>query len=160
MIWLPSTSSAVTPPEEVAHSELVARSVHTSKGFKKRKTEGALDKVTASAFDPPKDQEDRTKRIRELSVERCQYLTESQAASLACERGEKRGLGFYGWAMITVENARKCGTQVVSSPAVDQDNPAHADILLPAEEASDDQARNRRLLQLAAASCWQGALVS
>ena len=160
MIWLPSTSSAVTPPEEVVHSELVARSVHTSKGFKKAKSEGERDKVTALAFDPPKDREDRTKRIRKLSVDRCQYLSESQAAALACERGKNRGLGFHGWAMITADNARKCGTQVVSSPAVDQDNPAHADILIPAQEVNDDEARNRRLLQLAAASCWQGAPVS
>ena len=160
MIWFPTTSFAVTPPADVAQSELVARSVHTSKGFKKGKSGGELDKVTAVAFDPPKDPKDRTKRIRELSVDRCQYLTESQAVALARERGEKRELGFHGWAIITAENARKCGTQVVSSIAEDQDNLAHADILLPAEEVNDEQARNLRLLQLAAASCWLDAPVS
>ena len=160
MIWLPSTSSAATPPEEVAHSELLARSVHQKNGFRKGKSKGEKDKVTFRAFDPPKHPVDRSKRLREISVDRCQYLTESRAGALARERTLARGGDFFGWATITAEDARKCGTEVVSSPAKDQNNPAHADILLPAGDIDDDQARNSLLLALAAASYWLDAPVS
>ena len=145
MIWLPSTSSADTIPEEVAHSELLARSVHHKNGFKRGKSKGEQDKVTLRAFDPPKNPVNRSKRLREISVDRCQYLTESQAVALAWERAPARGGDFFGWATITAEDARKCGTEVVSSPAKEQNNPAHADILLPAGDIDDEQARNGRL---------------
>ena len=157
MTWLPSTNSADTPSEEVAHSELLARSVHQKSGFKRGNSKGEKDKVTFRAFDPPKDPEDRSKRLREISVDRCQYLTESHAAVLALERAPARGGDFFGWAIITTDDARKCGTEVVSSPADDQNNPAHADILLPARDIDNDQDRNNRLTQLAAASSWRAA---
>ena len=155
MIWLPLTSSADTTPEEVAHSELLARSVHQKNGFKRGKSKGEQDKVTLRAFDPPKNPVNRSKRLREISVDRCQYLTESQAVALAWERAPARGGDFFGWATITAEDARKCGTEVVSSPVKEQNNPAHADILLPAGDIDDEQARNGRLLELAAASSWR-----
>jgi hypothetical protein len=156
MIWMPPTGPTVTPPQAVANSELSARSVHQSSGFKKGK-EGEEDKVTFRAFEPPRDPNDRSKRVREISVDRCQYLTESQAVTLAWGRAPARGGDFYGWAIISAEDVRGCGAQVVSSPPVDQSNPAHGDIVLPQGDTDDDQGRNLRLAELATASCWQYA---
>jgi hypothetical protein len=155
MVWLPSTNTGVAPPQAVADSEQVARSVHQRSGFKRGKQVGEDDKVTFRAFDPPKDPDDRNKRLREISVDRCRYLTEDQAVELAWERAPARGGEFFGWAVISAEEVRKCKPQVVSSPAVDQDNTAHADIMLPPGDIDDAQVRNRRLTELAAASCWK-----
>ena len=154
MIWLPSTNPGVIPPPAVADSELVARSVHQRRGFKRGKQVGEEDKVNFRAFEPPKDPDDRDKRLREISVDRCRYLTEDQAGELAWERAPARGGEFFGWAVISAEEVRKCKSQVVSSPA--HNNPAHADIMLPPGDIDDVQARNRRLTELAAASCWEG----
>lgn len=156
MIWLPATSPAVVPPKVVANSELVVHSVHQSSGFKKGK-EGEEDKVTFRAFDPRRDPNDRNKRVREISVDRCQYLTESQAVALAWVRAPARGGKFYGWAIISAGDARRCETHVLSSPPADQSNPAHADIVLPPGDIDDDPGRNLRLTELAAASWWLDA---
>ena len=153
MVWLPLASPAASPPNQVADAELLAHSVHQSSGFKKGKGE-QKDKVTFKAFEPRKDPADRKKTVRDISSDRCQYLTESRAVELAWERAPARGGKFYGWAVISAGNARACGTDVVSSPPPDQSNPAHADIKLPAGDVANAQDRNKRLAQLAAASCW------
>ena len=155
MIWLPSTSVAETPPEEVVDSELLARSVHQKSGVKwGDETRGEEVKVTFRAFDPPKDREDRSRRSRDISVERSRYITEGEAVALACGRAPLRGGEFFGWAVISARCARGHGTQVLSSPPDDGSNPAHADMRLPAGDIFDDQDRNGRLTDLAAASKW------
>ena len=154
MVWLPPTGAASSPPEEVADSELLARSVHSNSGFTKGLPGGDSGRVKFRAFDPQRDPEDPSRRVRTLSVDRCEYLTESSAIALAHQRAVARKLPFYGWAIINAENVRKCGCDVESSEPEGQDNPAHADIILPADAAFDDQARNRHLVQLADNSCW------
>ena len=156
MVWLPSASAAVSPPNQVADTEFLAHSVHQSSGFKKGK-KGEQDKVRFRAFEPPKDSADRHKTVREISVERCEYVTEPRAVALAWARAPARGGKFYGWAIISAGNARLGGAQVVSSPPPDQSNPAHVDIVLPAGDVGNVQNRNKRLIQLAAASCWLDA---
>ena len=155
MVWLPSANSVVVPPQAVADPELVARSVHQSSGFKKAK-EGE-DKVSFRAFEPPREPNGGNKRLRKISVDRCQYLTETRTVTLAWARALARGGKFYGWAIIAARDARGCGSQVLSSPPVDGSNPAHADIVLPVGDIDDDQGRNRRLAELAAASWWLDA---
>ena len=159
MVWLPSKSPADAPPEAVADSEPLARSVHQSSGFKKGKG-GEEDKVRFRAFEPPRDPGDPDKTVREISVDRCPYVTECQAVALTWGRAPARGGKFYGWAIIVAEDARGCGTQVVSSPPDDQSNPAHSDIVLPEGDVGSVQDRNNRLAELATASCWEDAPAS
>ena len=154
-----STSPAIVPAKVVDDSELVAHSVHQSRGFRKERS-GEGEKVRFSAFEPPRDPSDRNKRVRDISVDRCQYLTESKAVELALARAPARGGKFYGWAIISAEDARGRGAQVLSSPPVDESNPSHADIVLPLGDVDDEQGRNVRLTELAAASWWLTAPAS
>ena len=105
------------------------------------------------AFTPPKEQDDKTKSLREISVDRCAYLSESRAVDLGWERAPARGGKFYGWAIISAGDARGCGTEVISSPK--EGNVAHADITLPPEDVVNVQDRNARLVELAKASSWR-----
>ena len=154
MVWLPPTGTTSSVPEEVVDSELLARSVHSNSSFTKGQSGGSVGRVKFRAFDPQRDPEDPSRRVRTLSVDRCKYLTESFAIALAHQRAEARNQRFYGWAIITAERVRQCGCYVESSEPEGQDNPAHADIILPADAAFDDQARNCHLVQLADNSCW------
>ena len=156
MVWLSLTSPAIVPPNHVADEELVAHSVHQSRCFKKGK-DGQEDTVRFSAFEPRKDQTDKSKTVRDVSSDRCQYVTESRAAELAWQRAPARGGKFYGWAIISASNARALGTDVVSSPPPDQSNPAHADIMLPVTDTWNALDRNQRLTKLAAAASWLDA---
>ena len=156
MLWLPSANLAPAVPGAVADSEPLARSVHQSSGYRKGRN-GAEDKVRFSAFEPPKDPTDRHKILPEISLDRSQYVTECQALALAWGRAPARGGRFYGWAIIVADDARGCGTQVVSSPLPDGSNPAHAEIVLPPGDVGSVQDRNNRLTKLAAASWWYPA---
>ena len=159
MVWLPSASPVAGVPGAVADSEPLARSVHQSSGYRKGR-DGEESKVGFRAFEPPRDPTDTDKTLPEISLDRCQYVTECQALALAWGRASARGGKFYGWAIIVAEDARGCGTQVVSSPLPDQSNPAHGDIVLPAGDVGSVEDRNSRLTELAAVSCWHPAPVS
>lgn len=156
MVWLPPKGDTSSIPEEVVDSELLARSVYSNSSFTKGQHGGEPARVKFRAFDPQRDPEDSSRRVRTLSVDRCQYLTESTAVLFAQQRAEARNQQFYGWAIIAVERVRRCGSDAESSEPDGQDNPAHADIVLPAEAAFDDQVRNRHLVLLADSSCWLG----
>ena len=156
MVWLPPASPPTVPPEEVIVTEPLARSLHSRRHFKKGESDGEPGKVRANAFEPPRDEANSRQRLREVSTDRCHYLTQDKAVQLAGQRAEKRGVGFYGWAIITADEAQKSERDVISSPAKDHDNPAHANILLPIDTVNDDQTRNRHLLELAESSCWLG----
>ena len=159
MVWMPSASPVAGVPGAVVDAEPLARSVHQSSGYRKDR-DGEGGKVTFRAFEPPRDPTDTDKRLPEISLDRCQYVTECQALALAWGRASARGGKFYGWAIIVAEDARGCGTQVVSSPLPDQGNQAHADIVLAAGDLGSVEDRNSRLTELAAASCWHPAPVS
>ena len=154
MVWSLSAVPSAVPPKNVDSDEPLARSVHSTNGFRKGKSEGAPDKVLFSAFEPMKDEENPGQRVREISSDRCQHLTEDKAVQLGKQRAERRGLNFHGWAIITAKDARKSSRGVVSSPSTDQDNPAHADIKLPPNTTDDNKARKIHLVELAENSCW------
>ena len=156
MLWLPSASLVAAVPGAVADSESLARSVHQSSGYRKGKG-GEEDKVRFRAFEPPRDPTDPDKVFPEISLDRSQYVTECQALALAWGRASARGGKFYGWAIIVADEARGCGTQVVSSPLPGGRNPAHAEIVLPPGDVGNVQDRNSRLTELAAASWWYPA---
>ena len=158
MTWWSSTDPPTVPPGRVDATEPLARSVHSSKSFKKGRSQGEPGRVLASAFDPPKDAEAPGQQLREVSTDRCQYLAQDKAVELAKDRADKRGMGFHGWAIIAADDARKSGRDVVPSRARDQDNPAHADIVLPADTTNEDEIRNPHLLELARHSYWLAKL--
>ena len=69
------------PPVEIDDEEKLARCV-----FGKRKVgEG---KVKPNAFSPPKKSEQSSKRIREISVDRFDYLDMERAVQLGQKRAE------------------------------------------------------------------------
>ena len=154
MVWMPPTDAPLTPPRGVSATESLARSVYSSNNFKKGGPDGEPGKVLFRAFEPEKDRANPGRKLREISTDRCQYLTQDKAVELASQRAERRGLSFYGWAIVTVDDARGSKRGVASSPAEDQDNPAHADITLPTDTVDDAQARNLHLTELAKNSCW------
>ena len=154
MVWLPQTDATLSPPKEVIDFELLARSIHSKRAFTKGQLGGDPARVKFRAFDPQRDPSDASRRVRTLSVDRCQYLPESDAIALGYQRAEERKLPFHGWAVITAENVRMWGSDVKSSKPNGQDNPAHADIVLPPYAVSNDQDRNSHLVKLAAKSCW------
>jgi hypothetical protein len=155
MVWASPTDPRIDPPEDVSPDESLGRSVHSSKHFKRGESNGKRrDKVFPRAFEPPKDKENPTHRRRDISTDRCQYVVEEKAVELGRQRAEERGNSFHGWAIIRAEPAQREHREVVSSPSEEQDNPAHADIMLPPNTTNDDQARNSHLLKLAENSCW------
>ena len=156
MAWWSLTSIGGTPPAVVADTEGLARSVHRGRHFKKGGiSKGEKDKVFFWAFEPPSDPGDRGKKLKEISVDRCQYLTESEAVELGCERAPRRGGDFFGWALVTVGKVRTFAIEVLASPALIEGNLAHADLVLPEGDVEDKKTRNSRLVDLATACQWQ-----
>ena len=154
MVWSSSNNSLENPPADIDPTELLARSVHSTRHFKRGIPGGEPDEVRVRAFEPETDKENPGQRRREVSMDRCNYLTEGRAVELGCQRAKRRGVNFYGWAIILEEDVRKSGAEAVSSPSEQEGNPAHADILLPANTVGSDEDRNAYLLELAKKSYW------
>lgn len=156
MTWRPATDPDVTPPEGVASTEPLARSVHSKEHFRKGKTADEQDFVKFRAFEPPKVKPSSEERIREISVDRCLYLAEQRAIELGEWRADKRDLSFYGWAIIPTSDATRLTDGVEASFAAEEQNHAHADILLPIRTTTNKKDRNNLLVDLAASSWWLG----
>ena len=154
MVWLLSAESSTPPPKNVDSDEPLARSVHSTRHFKKGGSDGEPTKVRFRAFEPMKDEENPGRWFREVSVDRCQYLAKGEAVQLGNQRAELRRVNFYGWAVVVAQDARESGRDVVPSPPKGQDNMAHADILLPDDTADNGEARNRHLVELAENCYW------
>ena len=60
---------------------------------------------------------------------------------------------FYGWAVVTTEEASSNQRQVIASPL--PTNPYHADIVLPSLAAEDREEQKRHAQELADASRWR-----
>lgn len=156
-------SEAPTPPEKVDPEEELARSVVRDKDVTRRteKRENQPDevivKVKFRAFDPPRNKEHPDEKLKDISVDRIGYLETSKAIELGEQRAENRGPGsiFIGWAIIMADDASQCGRAVVSSPSVEDDNPAHTDIELPADTVTDPDALKDHLVALAERCCWR-----
>jgi hypothetical protein len=114
-----------SPPGYVSSEETVARSIFSGNHVRRQA------KVTFKAFDPPKNNDRPGERLRDISVDRFDFLTEARAVQLGEERAVRRNSNFYGWAMIGVGDIRGDGRDVISSPSEVENNPAHADIRLP-----------------------------
>ena len=64
-----------------------------------------------------------------------------------------RDATFYGWALVSADEAGRNARQVISSPVCS--NPYHADIVLPEATAEDREEQKRHAQELADASHWR-----
>ena len=95
----------------------------------------------------------------EISVDRLDWVDEEEATKIsdnvAANRTYmfKRNVRFYGWAVVSSEDALRNGRLVNASPL--ESNPYHADIILPelAGEMRDEQIRHAQ--ELADVSRWR-----
>ena len=69
---------------------------------------------------------------------------------LAEKKCAQSGRKFYGWAVLTAAEVSQNERTVVASP--EDDNPYHADIVLPEKVADDQIAINRHAQELADAA--------
>ena len=156
-------SETPTPPKKVDPEEELARSVVREQDVTRRteKRENQPDEVIVKikfrAFDPPRNKERPDEKLKDISVDRIGYLKTSKAIELGEQRAKTRGPGsiFIGWAVIMADDASQCGRAVVSSPSVEDDNPAHADIELPAGTVTDPDVRKDHLVALSERCCWR-----
>ena len=88
-----------------------------------------------------------------VSVDRLSAAPSEEATSIASAVGEKRGASFYGWAFLPASRARENGRETVASPI--EDNPYHADIILPEAASEDREEQKRHAQELADASNWR-----
>lgn len=89
-----------------------------------------------------------------ISVDRLSVAPLSTALVLAEKIADSRNASFYGWATVAANKAESSGRQVVSSPMPEQDNPYHADIILPASVKDDREEQKRHAQELADYSDW------
>ena len=139
-----------SPPGYVDSDETIARSIF-SRNHVRRQT-----KVTFKAFDPPRNSDRPEERLRDISVDRFNFLKEARAIQLGEERAARRGVNvsFYGWAILGVGDIRGDGRDVISTPSEVENNPAHADIRLPKSTTTNDEDRKDHLMILAECSTW------
>lgn len=89
--------------------------------------------------------------VREISVDRLSFGHHAQISKV--HDTERFNQTFYGWAVLAAKEAAEQGRSVVASPV--QDNPYHAEIVLPdagRDDPVDDQ--NAHALSLAMRAKW------
>ena len=89
-----------------------------------------------------------------ISVDRLSVAPLSAALALAEKTAASRNASFYGWATVVSNMAESNGRRVISSPKPKQDNPYHADIILPDSVEDDREEQKRHAQELADYSNW------
>ena len=89
----------------------------------------------------------------EISVDRVDLVSSTEAARIADGVATARNATFHGWAVITAKQACASERQTVATPR--RDNPYHADIVLPDSAAEDRERQKRHAHELADASKWR-----
>ena len=86
--------------------------------------------------------------VKKLSVDRIELPSSKNVLIEICNKAakEREASGFYGWAVITAEEASMDEREVKSSRS--EENPYHADIILPdsAIKDRDEQKQHARKL--------------
>ena len=93
--------------------------------------------------------------VSDLSSDRLSIAPPAEAIAIAVRDGIARSASFYGWAVVTADQASQNGRRAVATPL--PDNPYHADICLPelsSEDYRDEQKRHAQ--ELADLSTWRG----
>lgn len=127
-------------PEDIAAGEELGRGV-----FSSRTARRAHRRIPHHIF---------LERVGEtsISVDRLSVAPMDEAVEIADGIGEMRNRQFYGWAVVTNEDAARNGRRVAASPI--GDNPYHADILLPGIAAEDREEQKRHAQELADVARW------
>ena len=89
-----------------------------------------------------------------ISVDRLTIAPLDEADDIAAARSVGRDGDFHGWAVVAAEAAKGDTRTVVASPILNE-NPYHADIVLPPDAAADREEQAWHAQQLADSSYWQ-----
>ena len=90
---------------------------------------------------------------RILSVDRLRDDWLTDATNVAVRYDEGRGRTFYGWATVSEERANQSDRVVEPSPQ--EDNPYHADLVLPMIVMFNRRTYEKHAVELAAHASWQ-----
>ena len=87
--------------------------------------------------------------VKKLSVDRIELPSSKSVLIEICNKAakERKASGFYGWAVITAEKASMDEREVVSSQL--EENPYHADIVLPDSAIKDRDEQKEHAKKLA-----------
>ena len=88
-----------------------------------------------------------------LSVDRLDVASPEEAIEIAQDVATSRNATFYGWAVVTVEQAYDNGRRVIATPQLH--NRCHADIVLPDPAVEDREEQKRHAQELADSSIWR-----
>lgn len=89
----------------------------------------------------------------ELSVDRVYDDNLSKVTNIAVAHDVGRGRSFYGWVVVTQDEAARNGRSIKASPQ--EDNDFHADIVLPIEVIANKDLRQQHATELATYARWQ-----
>ena len=132
----------MTVPIDISDQENLARGIF-SKSIAKR----APRKIPKTVF-----LEKRGKK--NISVDRIDVASSIDIlVDLSDEIAKNRQGPFCGWAVITAENASDNEREVLASPL--QDNPYHADIILPDAAVKEREEQKTHAQQLADKATWR-----
>lgn len=123
-------------PDSIAKGDRLGREERSQsdakRSFRRLKKEGEA-RVPVSKFKPPKNS-------NEISVNRMDLVPVAEMAELGMRNASSSGKLFWGWYILTAEDIEGVGCSV--KPSSSDDNPYHADIVIPvaldAEERRDD----------------------
>lgn len=121
---------SITKEDRLGREERSQRNARRSFGRLKREGDA---RAPVSRFNSPKDS-------NEISVNRMDFVSEATMAKLGMRSASSSGKLFWGWYILTAGDIQEVGCSVKPSPS--DDNPYHADILIPvaldAEERRDE----------------------
>ena len=132
----------MTIPDNIAPQEELGRGVFSSQ----EKKRAERSRISLQVFLEKEGETD-------ISVDRLDYPTPQEAAAIGERAAVARDRTFYGWAVVTAENAGTHQRQVRATPL--QDNPYHADIVLPDIASEDREEQKRHAQELRDASRWR-----
>ena len=130
-------------PTNIATWEELGRGVYSRSASRRARRGRILYRV----FMPPLD-------TSAISVDRLSIAPLKEIAVIATARSANREGEFQGWAVIAVEAVHTEGHRVVASPISDE-NPYHADIVLPSQVVNDLERQKRHAQKLADHSYWR-----
>lgn len=131
-------------PSGVALNEELGRSVLSSKDAKRARR----SRVSKNAF---LVEEGNIK----ISVDKLTSAEDNEIRTIAEERAAAREKTFFGWAVVTAQDAENNDRRVTATPQLT--NPYHADIILPSAAAWEREEQKRHAQELADVSRWREA---
>lgn len=132
----------MTIPDDIAPQEDLGRGVFSSQ----EKKRAERSQVSLQVFLEKEGEAD-------ISVDRLDYPTPQEVAAIGERAAFARGRTFYGWAVVTAEDAGTNQRQVRATPL--KDNPYHADIVLPDIAGEDREEQKRHAQELRDVSRWR-----